>query len=176
MYKSKISVIIPIYNTEKHLRQCLDSIINQTLKEIEIICVNDESTDGSLDIVNEYAQKDERIKIINKKNNGAAAARNTGMDHAAGEYIGFVDSDDWIALDMYEKLYENAKSYNSDIVMCPLKVYNDSTNEFEQPDHTCTLEHFSEKFDKCAFNHLDTSEFFFPYLLPLQIRYTSLNF
>jgi glycosyltransferase involved in cell wall biosynthesis len=157
----KISVIVPVYNTEKHLSECLDSIINQTLKEIEIICVNDESMDGSLDILKNYSKKDERIHIINKKNEGAAAARNTGLDNAKGEYIGFVDSDDWIALDMYEKLYNNAKIYNSDIVMCPLNVYNDSSKEFEQPDHTCTLEHFSDKFDNRAFNHLETKEFFF---------------
>ena len=162
MSKVKISVIIPVYNTEEHLRECLDSIINQTIKEIEIICINDSSTDNSPDILREYAQKDERIHIITKKtNNGAASARNTGMDHAKGEYIGFVDSDDWIELDMYEKLYENAKTHNSDIVMSPLNVYNNSTHEFEHSDHTCTLEIFDEKFDNRAFNHLETKEFFF---------------
>ena len=81
MMKCKISIIIPIYNVEKYLRQCLDSIINQTLEEIEIICVNDGSTDNSLQILEEYAQKDKRIKIINKKNAGLGAARNTGMEY-----------------------------------------------------------------------------------------------
>ena len=162
MANEKISVIVPVYNTEEHLKECLESVINQTLKEIEIICVNDNSTDKSLDILKEYAKKDERIKIINKKrNNGAAAARNSGMEQAIGEYIGFVDSDDWISLDMYEKLYENAKIHDSDIVMSPLNVYNELNQELEFTDPTCTMEHFDENFDNCTFNHLNTKDFFF---------------
>jgi glycosyltransferase involved in cell wall biosynthesis len=119
----RVSIIVPVYNVEEYIIQCLDSVVNQTLKEIEIICVNDGSTDGSLQILEAYAEKDERIKIINEKNRGQGAARNTGMKLANGEYVGFVDSDDWIELDTYEKLYNNAVSNNSDIVLFEIKIY-----------------------------------------------------
>ena len=106
---SKVSVIIPVYNTEKFLRKCLDSVCNQTLQDIEIICINDCSTDGSLEILREYAGKDNRIKLIELfENGGAAKARNIGIDIAHGEYIGFVDSDDFVDLDFYEKYLLNA--------------------------------------------------------------------
>ena len=95
---NKVSIIVPVYNIEKYLAKCLDSLINQTLEDIEIICVNDGSTDNSAEILNEYAQKDCRIKIINQDNAGLSAARNTGINAANGEYIGYVDSDDWIDL------------------------------------------------------------------------------
>ena len=100
----KISVIIPVYNVEEYLEQCLDSIINQTFKDLEIICVNDGSTDKSLCILEKYAQKDNRIKIINQTNQGLSAARNTGIENATGEYISFVDSDDYIKNNLYETL------------------------------------------------------------------------
>ena len=103
---AKISVIIPVYNTEKYLRRCLDSVCNQTLSDIEIICINDCSTDNSLEILREYSAKDERVKVIDfKKNKGAAVARNIGIDEAQGECLGFVDSDDFVDLDFSEKLY-----------------------------------------------------------------------
>ena len=157
----KVSIIIPVYNIEKHLKQCLDSVINQSLQEIEIICVNDGSTDNSPQILEEYGQKDDRIIIINKSNEGLAAARNTGMSYAKGEYIGFVDSDDWVELDMYEKLYENAQIYNSEIVMSPTHIFDDTTSELRYNDPYFTLEHFNEEFDNCTFNHIDTKEFMF---------------
>ncbi len=113
----KISVIVPVYNVEKYLKRCLDSLINQTLKDIEIICVNDGSTDNSLSILDEYAKKDSRIIILNQKNAGLSAARNSGMEIAKGEYIGFVDSDDWVDLDFYEKLYYAAKNNDCDIAV-----------------------------------------------------------
>ena len=114
----KISVIIPIFDVEKYLRKCLDSVCNQTLKDIEIICVNDCSPDNSLEILKEYKSSDNRIKIIDfKENKGVAIARNTALAQAKGEYIGFVDPDDWIDLDFYEKLYNKAKEYNSDLVI-----------------------------------------------------------
>lgn len=119
----KVSVIVPIYNVEKYLKKCLDSIINQTLKEIEIILVNDGSTDGSSLILEEYKRKDNRIILINKINGGQGSARNEGIKIAKGEYIGFVDSDDWISLDMYEKLYEEAEE-NIDLVVCGRELFN----------------------------------------------------
>ena len=112
---AKISVVVPVYNVEAYLERCLDSLINQTLSDIEIICVNDGSTDSSPEKLEEFAKKDSRIKIINQENGGLSAARNTGIEAATGEYIGFVDSDDYVDLDFYEKLYNAATSHNADI-------------------------------------------------------------
>ena len=112
----KVSIIIPIYNVEKYLRECLNSVINQTLKEIEIICVNDGSTDSSTEILIEYAEKDNRIKVISKPNSGYGHTMNVGIDAATGEYIGIVESDDYVKLDMYETLYNIAKKNDLDVV------------------------------------------------------------
>jgi len=113
----KVSVIIPVYNTEEYLDKCLDSVCNQTLSDIEIICINDCSTDNSLGILKNYAQKDPRIVVINfTENKGVSVARNNGIDTATGEYIGFVDSDDFIDLDFYEKLYNKAIETKADAV------------------------------------------------------------
>ncbi len=114
----KISIIVPVYNVENYLKKCLDSIVNQTFKDIEIILINDGSTDNSLNICKEYAKKDHRIRLINKPNGGLSSARNVGIDLSTGEYLGFVDSDDWIALNMYEKLYNLCKIFNADISQC----------------------------------------------------------
>ena len=120
-----ISVIIPVYNVEKYLKRCLDSLINQTLKDIEIICIDDCSTDNSLAILKEYADKDKRIKLIHlEANRGVAVARNEGLQIAKGEYIGFVDSDDFVDLDFYEKLYKKAKETDADVVHGRIKMYN----------------------------------------------------
>lgn len=104
----KVSIIIPVYNSEQYLRECLDSVIAQSLKEIEIICVDDGSTDNCPQILEEYANKDFRIMVLHEKNSGSAAARKKGISLASGEYVGFVDSDDWIDQEMYEKLYSYA--------------------------------------------------------------------
>ncbi|MBR6098425.1 glycosyltransferase [bacterium] len=111
----KVSIIIPVYNTSKYLEKCLNSLINQTLKDIEIICVNDGSTDNSLSILEKYAQKDPRVIIRNQKNAGQSSARNNGIKIASGDYIGFIDSDDFVDLNFYEKLYNAATENNSDI-------------------------------------------------------------
>lgn len=113
----KVSAIIPVYNTEKYLEKCLDSVCNQTLSDIEIICIDDCSTDGSLEILKDYAQKDNRIKLIEfKENKGAAAARNEGIKAATGEYIGFIDSDDYPETEhFYEQLYTKARETDADI-------------------------------------------------------------
>lgn len=121
----KVSVIVPIYNVELYLRKCVDSIINQSLKEIEIILVNDGSTDNSGKMADEYINKDERIKVIHKENGGQGSARNMGIEAAIGEYIGFVDSDDWIDEDMYKVLYEKAISEKLDIAICSRKIWNE---------------------------------------------------
>ena len=115
----KVSVIVPVYNTEKYLRKCLDSIVGQTLENIEILCIDDCSTDSSLNILQEYAQKDSRVKVFrNSKNKGLSATRNVGIDNACGEYIQFVDSDDWIEPDMEEVLYQTATGNRLDLLKC----------------------------------------------------------
>lgn len=101
-----ISVIVPIYNTEKYLAKCLDSLINQTFQRLEIILIDDGSTDNSGQICDEYAVKDDRIKVIHKTNGGVSSARNAGLDVVTGSYIAFVDPDDYIDSDMYEVLYK----------------------------------------------------------------------
>ena len=113
-----ISIIIPIHNTALYLIRCLESIINQTLKPIEIICVNDGSTDSSLEILASYQKIDSRIKIITQEYKGVSEARNIGINNAIGTYIGFVDSDDYISPEMFEKLYNAIKKNNTDIVVC----------------------------------------------------------
>jgi len=106
-----ISIILPIYNVDSYLRECLDSIINQTLKDIEIICVNDDLKDNSLSIMQEHAEKDSRIKIISKPNSGYGHTMNVGIDAATGKYIGIVEPDDYVQLDMYETLYNLAEKH-----------------------------------------------------------------
>lgn len=116
----KVSVLVPVFNAEKYLRECLDSVLHQTLKEIEIILINDGSTDGSLGILKEYAEKDKRAVILNKKNSGYGDSLNKGLRLARGEYIAIVEPDDFLELDAFEKLYEISliKSHDSDIKSC----------------------------------------------------------
>lgn len=113
----KISVIIPVYNVEKYLRECLDSIMNQTYKNLEIICIDDGSPDNSINILIEYSNRDNRIFIKKQKNMGLSEARNTGIKISTGKYLVFVDSDDWLPLNAIELLYEKIKKENSDIVI-----------------------------------------------------------
>ena len=113
-----ISVIVPVYKVELYIRQCLESIINQTYKDIEIILIDDGSPDNCGNICEEYAEKDKRIRVFHTENHGLSAARNLGIKEARGEYIGFIDSDDWIEPDMYEVLFRNALKYDADICEC----------------------------------------------------------
>lgn len=113
-----LSIIVPIYNVEKYLRNCIDSILNQTFEEFELILVNDGSPDLSLEICREYEKKDERIIVVDKENGGLSDARNVGIDIAKGKYIGFVDSDDWVEKSMYETLVYILEKYNADIAQC----------------------------------------------------------
>ena len=144
----KVSVIVPAYNTEKYIEKCLISLIKQTMKEIEIIIINDGSTDNTLEIINKFASLDKRIKLITQSNQKQGAARNKGMKIAKGEYIGFVDSDDWIDLDYFEKLYATAKKYNSDIALATnVRIGNGKTKKrlnIEKEEFVKTLQ---EKID-----------------------------
>ncbi len=114
----KVSIIVPVYNVEEYLERCLDSLVNQTLKDIEIIIVNDGSTDGSKEKIQKYINKYKNIVYLEKENGGLSSARNYGIPYAKGEYIGFVDSDDYVELTMYEKMYNKAIEEKSDMVEC----------------------------------------------------------
>ncbi len=129
MLKPKISVIIPIYNVEKYVEECLNSIVNQTLKDIEIICINDGSTDNSLQIVEKYAKKDKRFVIFSQENQGQGIARNKGLELANGEYILFVDSDDWIKLNSCEVIYNYFKETNAEVIQFNYTEYKEFSGE-----------------------------------------------
>lgn len=158
MNSVQVSVIIPVYNTEKYLNKCLDSILNQSLKNIEIICINDGSTDSSLEILKNYQIMDDRIKIINKNNEGQGIARNIGINEAIGEYISFVDSDDFIKEDMLEKLYNSCINNNLDIAMCKVASFDELTNEINDSLWYYSLGVFND-FEKTVFSHKDTRDF-----------------
>lgn len=121
----KISVIIPVYNTEKYIKECLDSIANQTFNDFEVICVNDGSVDNSLNILDEYAQRDSRFIIITQKNQGAGPARNNGLKQAKGEYVLFLDSDDVFEPTMLEEMYNKIQEFDADLAVCSCKKMNE---------------------------------------------------
>ena len=147
MLNPKVSIIVPVYNAERYLERCVSSLKKQTLKDIEIILVDDSSTDSSLEICHQLAAEDSRVKVIHKTNEGAGLARNAALDIANGEYIGFVDSDDFVELSMFEVLYDKAVLYSSDLVMsgvlfvdgnmfsekgeCSRKIYFDKDTHFD---------------------------------------------
>ncbi len=145
MSDTKISIIVPCYNVEKYLARCLDSLIAQTFPDIEIICIDDKSTDRTLEILHSYAQHDNRITVIDfPENRGVAAARNIGLHRARGQYVGFIDPDDYIDADFYEKLYNKIESTNADLVKTAVYVTNAKTNE-------CSL---SDLNDRMRDNHI----------------------
>ncbi len=121
---AKVSIVVPIYNVEKYLRECVDSILNQTLRDIEVILVDDGSPDACPQIVDEYARQDSRVVAIHQPNSGYSRAVNHGIEKSHGEYIGIIESDDWIEPDMYEKLYKSAKKYNTDVTKGMFTKYN----------------------------------------------------
>lgn len=133
MNNTLVSVIIPIYNAENYLKQCLDSIVGQTLKDIEVICVDDGSTDGSAEILREYQEKDARITVIRQENAGAGAARNKGLDKAKGKYLSFLDADDFFEPDMLEEAYKRAEEDKADYVIFKSGQYNTETDEYNYP-------------------------------------------
>ncbi|MCS2612160.1 glycosyltransferase [Bacteroides fragilis] len=146
-----ISIIVPVYNVEAYLHQCLQSILDQTYTNLEIIIVDDGSTDHSPAICDHFAALDARVKVIHKKNGGQSAARNIGLDTASGEYIGFVDSDDWIDNDMYETLYNLISQYGADISAC--------THYLEYEDGRPTV--YRSKEEIMTFNHADVMKTLF---------------
>lgn len=125
----KISVIIPVYNVEQYLGECLDSVLGQTLKDIEVICVDDGSTDGSPSVLEEYAASDGRVKVFRQHPSGAGVARNKGLEEAGGEYLYFCDSDDWIDRVTLEEMYRLAEDSNADIVSSGIRYFDDRTGK-----------------------------------------------
>lgn len=135
--KYKISIVVAVYNAEKYLPRCLDALVNQTLKEIEILCVDDGSTDSAPQIVDQYAEKyPEKIKAFHKENGGEFTTRNYGLERATGEYVTFVDNDDWVEKDWAEKLYNAAKSNNADLAVCGFERIDLETNKVVAKDMT----------------------------------------
>ena len=128
----KVSVIIPVYNVEQYLRECLDSVTSQTLKQIEIICIDDGSTDNSLEILKEYQAKDTRIKIIRQENGGLSSARNTALKHCSGDYITFVDSDDYLRTDALQLLTEKAQENDLDMLTFGGYNFDDTSKQFQE--------------------------------------------
>lgn len=125
----KVSILVPCYNVERYLHECMDSIVCQTLKDIEIVCLNDGSTDNTPNILKEYAAKDERIVLIDKPNSGYGATMNIGLKAAKGKYIGIVESDDYIECDMFENLYNTAEKHELDLVRCLYTVHDEVQNQ-----------------------------------------------
>ena len=129
MNNKKVSIIVPVYNAENYLKQCLDSIVNQTYKNIEIICINDASTDNSLSILKEYEENDKRIKILSGEHIGAGKARNLGIENSNGDYLLFLDCDDFFELNMVEEMLNKIINENSDIAICENTIFDDSTGK-----------------------------------------------
>ncbi len=126
----KVSIVVPVYNRESVLRTCLESLVGQTLKEIEIICIDDGSSDGSGVVLDEFAARDSRIRVIKKENGGAASAKNAGLAAVSGKYVVFVEPDDWCDLDMMRGLYETAERTGADVTICGFKTYDDQIGKF----------------------------------------------
>ena len=131
----KVSVIVPVYNVYKYLEKCLESLVNQTLKDIEIIVVNDGSPDNSDEIAKKYAKKYKNVKYFEKENGGQGSARNLALKHAKGKYIGYIDSDDYVDLDMYEKMYQKAIENDSDIVVCDMMMHEGEETKYFDCTH-----------------------------------------
>ncbi len=158
---AKVSIIIPIYNVEQYLTECMDSVVGQTLRDIEIICINDGSTDGSLKILQSYADNDERIVLVDKENGGYGIGMNIGLDLAKGEYIGIVEPDDFVPLNMFGDLYAKAKEYDLDLVKADFYRFTRKENG----DMYLSYNHLSKNPD-------DYNVVFHPSQNPEAIRYT----
>lgn len=153
---NKVSVIVPVYKVEKYLDRCVESIVNQTYKNLEIILVDDGSPDNCPQLCDSWAEKDSRIKVIHKENGGVSSARNAGIDAASGEYIGFVDSDDYLDSKMYEELVTQLESSASDISCCLLKTaaVSDGAGKTETFDQNSFLNYMFKKGDYSVCNKL----------------------
>ena len=165
-FKPKISVIIPIYNVEKYLGECLDSVLAQSFKDFEVICVDDGSTDKSTKILEEYQKKDNRIKILQQQRGGAGAARNLGLSHAQGKYVQFLDSDDYFEPNLLEEMYTRAEKYDADLVVCSSKKVDDEGNIIESKSPNFPIYVDKIPMEK-VFNRLSYNEEIFNLLTPV---------
>lgn len=156
--KIKVSVIVPIYNAEKYLRECLDSIVGQTLKGLEIICIDDGSEDKSLDILRNYEQKDDRFTVLCQEHLGGGAARNLGLKNAQGEYVSFLDADDFFELDMLEKIYAHCKNHTADVGVFGVSCYHQATGAQTHEPSGLRKEHLP---DKAVFSWKDMPKYIF---------------
>lgn len=157
----KVSVIVPIYKAESYLYKCIDSLLTQTLADIEILLIDDGSPDGSGMICDEYARKDSRVKVFHKSNGGVASARQCGLDHACGEYVIHADPDDWVESDMLQSLYEKAVEEDADMVICDFYYEIDETEGYvrvcQQPetlDHMTVLKNLFQQLHGSCWNKL----------------------
>lgn len=141
----KVSIIVPVYNYELYLERCVDSLRNQSLKELEILLVDDGSTDHSPEICDKLAKQDERITVIHKKNGGLSDSRNVGIKHANGEYVGFVDADDWVAPEMYKEMFDICIDNNVDICSSKYAIVHDESDVLKQLDGKVTVYEGQEK-------------------------------
>ena len=155
----KVSIIIPIYNVEPYLDQCVQSVLTQTLKEIEVILVDDESPDRCPAMCDEYAKQDSRIKVIHKKNGGLGFARNSGLDIATGEYVSFIDSDDFIASNMMEELYSTAVLYGADEVRSGVIFYEGGKKTPRHDVDKVTIFRGKEEIKRFVFDTLQKVDF-----------------
>ena len=165
MMNPLVSVIVPVYNVEDYLDDCITSLVNQTFEDIEIICVNDGSTDSSLDMLNEYASKDDRIRVFSKENGGPGSTRNYGLDRACGEYVLFVDSDDWLDLNAIKTLYEKAKADDLDLLIFLAENFDDNQNKFYEEDYYNNI-YIPNTLDNKVFNHKDLGKHLFSVAVP----------
>lgn len=167
MCNPTVSIIIPVFKAEQYLSKCIDSILNQTLKNIEVIIIDDESPDISGEIAERYALADSRVKVIHQTNSGPGAARNRGIKEAKGEYIGFVDADDWIQKDMYEKLYCAARNFDSEVVMCDfiLEFSNKALNQERINPKNNIIDFTEDRIKELVFDEYSKSDGI--YLCPL---------
>ena len=175
--KIKVSIIIPVYNVEKYLEECLDSAVNQTLKEIEIIAVNDGSKDSSLDILNKYKKKYENFNVINQENKGLSGARNAGIKMAKGKYVYFLDSDDYIELDSMEICYKEMKKNNLDIITFDAIPFYDVsyTNKLDNETYKKKLHEYYDRTKKLT-SEVMNGEDFYIYLNKMKSYHSCIGF
>ena len=158
MKENSVSVIVPVYNTEKYLEQCLNSILGQTLQEIEVICVDDGSTDGSVQMIERMSLEDERLVLLKQKNAGGGAARNLGMEKAKGKYLMFLDSDDFFHPQMLEKMLLQSEEKGSDICICQARCYHEDLG-FDTPEPAAMREEFLPDKDPFCWKDMPESIF-----------------
>ncbi|MFS0861488.1 glycosyltransferase family 2 protein [Fredinandcohnia sp. 179-A 10B2 NHS] len=163
--KSKLSIIVPVYNLESYLPKCVESILSQSFSYFEVILVNDGSTDKSGELCDEYAKLDSRVRVIHKENGGIGSSRNAGLEIAKGEYIGFVDNDDYINKYMFEELYKNAIEFSSDIVVCDyLSVEEEQSVDKEKFSFNYSVQNFSNKGAlHFIYENMDKDTFIYPW-------------